>query len=214
MTKHRRTRNLAIVAALIGLASLAWAGYAVLGPSANDRQLKDLEGKGRGEIAMPTSTPEPTSAPTPTQRPDHHHDPDVTGAGHTVVTPNYPRDDEPAEPSPPEGSGPVADDFTVIVGSLRNLYPGSASALPVTYVNPNTFPISIDQVTVSAANSPGCPAAAFVAGQHQLANPVVVPSRGITTSDVSFGMRKSAPDGCQLARVAVTVTASARQATS
>ena len=203
MTEHRRTRLLTIVAALTGLAAVAWAGYTVLGSSGPDRQ-SDLLGKGRGEIAMPTST----HTPSPVNRPGHHR-PDVTGAGRTVLHPRYPRDDQPARSRPPQPGDPAGKDFTVVVGSVSGLYPGSANALPLTYVNSHHFAIRIGRVTVSASGSTSCPAWAFETGQYQLADPVVVLGRSTASSSVAFGMRKSAPDGCQQARVAVTVSATA-----
>jgi hypothetical protein len=212
--EHRRTRLLATaIAALLGLAAMSWAGYAVVGPSDKHRQPSNLEGLGRGEIAMAASTQDLTTHDPVGQDPGQQ-DPGVSGAGAAVFHGNSLRTHQPTKPAPRWGSHPVGRDFIVVVGTVTNLYPGSTRPLPLTYVNPNPFRIRVERITVFTTSTSTCPASAFVTGKYRLAVPILLKAHGAVTSSVAFGMRKSAPDGCQQARVSVLVAAKATVATS
>ena len=94
----------------------------------------------------------------------------------------------------------------VRVGSVGGLYPGRRVKLGVRYVNPYSFPILINSVTVRVHGTARCTA-------RQLMRPKTprlrLPSRSSVASTIKVGMRRSAPDACQGVRFAVRVRVTA-----
>lgn len=94
----------------------------------------------------------------------------------------------------------------VSLGSVGGLYPGHRVALGVRYVNPYSFPIAIDRVSVQASGTARCTARQLMpTATHR----VRLPSRSSVASTIDVGMRRSAPDACQGVRFAVRVQVTA-----
>jgi hypothetical protein len=94
----------------------------------------------------------------------------------------------------------------VSLGSVGGLYPGHRVALGVRYVNPYSFPIAIDRVSVQASGTERCTARQLMpTATHR----VRLPSRSSVASTIDVGMRRSAPDACQGVRFAVRVQVTA-----
>lgn len=100
-------------------------------------------------------------------------------------------------------------DFGVTVGNVDGLYPGRSIDLPVTYTNPNAFPISVTGATVTAEGTTDCPATYLVTGSYPTSPNLTVPKNGSERTALPFGLSPDAPDACQGARWTVTVTAQA-----
>jgi hypothetical protein len=109
-------------------------------------------------------------------------------------------DEEPGD-APGDGIG-------VRVGSVGGLYPGHRVELPVTYVNPQTFPIAIDTVNVTATGTTACPSRHLMPNQ-QPALHMLIPAGSSIASTVAVGMDKTAPDACQGVRFTVRVSVTA-----
>jgi hypothetical protein len=129
----------------------------------------------------------------------------------TTVTPSTP---EPTVvPSSDAGRSSVetptnapAGELGVNVGSVGGLYPGHRVALGVRYVNPYSFPIAIDSVSVNATGTAKCTARHLMPTRSQRLS---LPSGSSVASTIQVGMRVSAPDACQGVRFAVRVRVTA-----
>lgn len=132
----------------------------------------------------------------------------------TLVAPGHPSTTEPAKmpravielPGGGGSTNATHGRLGVRVGSVGGLYPGHRVKLGVRYVNPYSFPIVINSVTIRAHGTARCTA-------RQLMRPKTprlrLPSRSSVTSTIKVGMRRSAPDACQGVRFAVRVRATA-----
>jgi hypothetical protein len=99
--------------------------------------------------------------------------------------------------------------LSVTVMSRHLMYPGTDAPLDLVFANRRSFDIQVVQIQVRTEGSKVCPARYFRVGGYQLRQPVLVPGHDTATSQVPFGLRSSAPDGCQAASVSVVVTATA-----
>lgn len=107
----------------------------------------------------------------------------------------------------PSGNAP-AGHLGVNVGSVEGLYPGRRVELEVRYVNPYSFPISIETVRVNATGTARCTAAQLMPTPTPRLR---IPSRSSIASTIEVGMRRTAPDACQGVRFAVRVRVTAVQ---
>jgi hypothetical protein len=80
----------------------------------------------------------------------------------------------------------------------------------VTYVNPYSFPIEIDTVSVTATGTDRCPARNLMP-TPQPDPRLRIPSGSSVGTTVAVGMRRSAPDACQGVQFAVSVDVTAVQ---
>ena len=147
----------------------------------------------------------------------NHWDP-LTASGTVALEPTLvaPRHPSTAEPTTmpravievPGGGGSTnaTGPLGVSVGSVGGLYPGHRVKLGVRYVNPYSFPIVLDTVTVRAHGTTQCTA-------RQLMRPrtprLRLPSRSSVASTIKVGMKRSAPDACQGVRFSVHVRVTA-----
>ncbi len=131
----------------------------------------------------------------------------------TLVSPRHPSAPEPPimaraiiEPGGGGSTHTTPGKLGVRVGSVGGLYPGRRVKLGVRYVNPYSFPIVINSVTVRAHGTAQCT-------RRQLMRPKTprlrLPSRSSVASTIRLGMRRSAPDACQGVRFAVHVRVTA-----
>ena len=111
------------------------------------------------------------------------------------------------------GTASAVPEFGVVVGNVGKLFPGASRPLPVTYTNPNMFPIKVTTATVKASlvsarsGSPACSEAYAVTGTYAGSAGVTVPKGASTPTTLPFGLKESAPDACRMATWKITVTA-------
>ena len=96
----------------------------------------------------------------------------------------------------------------VNVGSVGGLYPGHRVELGVTYVNPYSFPIALDLISVIATGTDRCSARYLTSAP---APRLRLASGSSVDSALEVGMRRTAPDACQGVRFAVSVRVTAVQ---
>ena len=107
----------------------------------------------------------------------------------------------------------------VSVGHVSGLWPGRGAPLPVTFTNPNAFPVSVTTTTVQVTsatpatddNAATCtPADLDVAsGTVVLAEPVPVPAGSSASSSIPVRLSDTATDACRGTSFTVSVTATA-----
>ena len=109
------------------------------------------------------------------------------------------------------GNAPTKQ-FEVTVGNLGGMYPGSSEALPLSFMNPESFDIKVTTLQIDAvADSTGCPTTYLQYPTSVALAPAVVLSRkgGTGSTTVPVGLKPSATDACQDVSFTVTVTATA-----
>jgi hypothetical protein len=85
-------------------------------------------------------------------------------------------------------------DFS-ISGAVSGLYPGGHRPLVLTFTNPNTAPLRITGVAITATDANrNCVGSLLSFSQL---TPVVVPSNGTATSSVDAAMASSAGEACR-----------------
>lgn len=104
--------------------------------------------------------------------------------------------------------------FTVTVGNVAGMYPGSEAPISVTFGNPQSFAITVKSVTASAAlhidashAAGSCDGSNVSFGTPTL--PVQVPAKGTTGISIPVGLVQNPPNPCKGARFTITVTATA-----
>jgi len=103
----------------------------------------------------------------------------------------------------------------VSVGHVFGLWPGRTAPLPVTFTNPNAFPVSVTaKVAVTSAttaperSAAGCtPADLDVPSGPVPADPLPVAADASTSTSVPVRLSRTATDGCKGASFTVSVTA-------
>jgi hypothetical protein len=184
VTERRRTRRtLVLLLALIGLTATG-ATHASLGPSEPDPSV--FVGNGVGE-AMPrgaagTSSLQPAT-PTSYVGVNGH------GSGHRGVSGHD------------WWRGPIS----VAVGTVSGLYPGLTKRLPVTVTNPNSFGIGVTRIKVRTLGTVTCSGHSFTARHSSLVRQRFIRATRTRTFAIPYRMRRTAPDGCQRAHVAIRV---------
>ena len=191
----RRGRRRLTAAAILAAVALAVA-FVVPLMSGDNQDLPMIGGEGSGTVSLAPALVEPreSAATHPPSTPESNLVPNDVDEGSEGETP---------------GNLP-AENLGVNVGSANGLYPGHKVKLGVTYVNPYSFPIAIDEVHVTATGTARCPAR-YLMPTQQPAPGLRVPSGSSVASTVGVGMRKSAPDACQGMRFAVRVNVTAVQ---
>lgn len=116
-------------------------------------------------------------------------------------------------------------DFSIVpqLGSLGTLFPGApAQSLPLTIANPNSVPILVTSITVSASSSPpGCASAEnliLTGASASSASPIQVPANGSISlpgpdgSAPTIGLRDLpvSQDACQGAQFPLSFSGTAR----
>lgn len=109
------------------------------------------------------------------------------------------------------GGGPKAR-FTVIVGDVSGLYPGSHNRLSVTFHNTQRVPIRVRTATTSATGPAGCPITTSLRLRTRTFRHLVIPRGSSKLKHLRFGMLKTATDRCEKAVFTVTVRATAVRA--
>lgn len=219
MTERRRARLLLALLLALGGFGGASGAYVAFGPSASSGQVDGsdtLTGVGHAEVG--TVGPSVSDPGPDDQRPRHRLDQHDSGHGPVKVGedgPHHrhsgPHHGRAQAQHPHPGPSPIPGNHRlgVTVGGLRGLYPGLADRLPVTYTNPNPFPVSVTKVLVDSPGTRACGRQYFVTGTYPQAAPVRIPGRSSVSTTVPFGMTSSAPNACQGVAVRVDVTATA-----
>jgi hypothetical protein len=99
--------------------------------------------------------------------------------------------------------------LSVVVMSRHLLYPGQAAPLDLVFSNRHGFDVRVVKLQVRTEGTGSCPARYYLLGSYELQRPVLVDGHGTAASQVPFGLRPSAPDGCQSTAVSVDVKATA-----
>jgi len=102
--------------------------------------------------------------------------------------------------------------FGVVVGDVTGMYPGHQVDLPVTFVNGRSNALLVETAKVTAQGPAGCGAAHLLLSDLTFSTPIKIPARSSVTEQIPFGLLASAPDVCQGAVFAVTVTSRATSA--
>lgn len=116
---------------------------------------------------------------------------------------------------PASDNGNCPHTFGVQVGQAPLLYPDVVRNLPVTFVNPNNFPIDVKTyrvtVSVAAANATACPASNLQVpvGTVSLSPGLTIAKNASTSTTVPIKLSATAPEGCQRVTFTITVNASA-----
>ena len=107
-------------------------------------------------------------------------------------------------PTEPDGH------FRISVDDVSGLYPGKRSRLQVHFHNPLPFPLSVRTATTRATGPAGCPiGTSLILRTRTFVHRSVIPANGTLHKTLPFGMRPTAPDGCQNAHFTIYVTATA-----
>lgn len=107
-------------------------------------------------------------------------------------------------------NGNCVKSFGVKVGDVAGLYPGLATSIPVTYTNPNSFPIYVTTATATAAGTSACDGTNLVVGTKTMpAAGLLVDRNSSTISSMPVTLKSSTTDACKGATWTITVTAQA-----
>jgi len=185
-----------IVAATLAAAGLAVALLVVRAGGGN-RDLPLIGGEGSGTVTVAPALVEPRDPAAPHSPP--------------TPEPNIVPGDADQGPEGEEAPGNLpAENLGVSVGSANGLYPGHRVKLGVTYMNPYSFPIAIDEVHVTTTGAARCSARHLVPTPQPTPGLRIPPGSSVA-STLEVGMRRTAPDACQGVRFAVRVNVTAVQ---
>jgi hypothetical protein len=214
--EHRRTASL-VVSLVIGLALLGLALYVVPRTAAAPNSGPFV---GTGSSAVVQVSPNPAVVEADRARPDDQKQkPHVVAEAVKGSRPPGPKRRSPYYDSSTGGGGGdwthlpafphLGRTFDVQVGDVAGLYPGVATSLPVTFVNPMRAPLSVQRATVSAVGTVQCGAENLDLATVVFDEPVRVPARSAVAGALPLSMLSTAGDGCQGATFTVTVDATA-----
>jgi hypothetical protein len=226
--KANERRRRGVWLGLLVVLLLALGGYAYAQSSSPSAST----GPGKaGPSATPSATPSVTVlAPTQTAQPKPSGstgstDLGTTSTGQSLVLAPQAAGNNGNGNGNGNGNNPCVDPasespscphtFGVRVGQSPLLYPSVARNLPVTFVNPNNFAISVTSyrvsVVVPGAAATSCPASNLQvpAGTVSLNPGLAVAKNATTATTVPIKLAATAPAACQNVSFTITVNASA-----
>jgi len=107
-------------------------------------------------------------------------------------------------------NGNCVKSFGVTVGKVSGLYPGLSTTIPVTYINPNSFPIYVTTATATASGSTSCDGSNLVVGTKVMPAPGLTIDRNASkASSMPVTLKSTTNDACKGATWTITVTAQA-----